>query len=69
MLPFARAAELIRDIYGIAVSPDTLVSWVGEARAALQGNVDCIADHLHKAPLLNADKLGLCVAGKLYRGQ
>lgn len=66
MLPFARAAELIRDIYGISVSPGTLVSWVGEARTLLQETADCIADHLRKAPLLNADESGLRVASKLY---
>jgi transposase len=66
MLPFARAAELIRDIYGISVSPGTLVSWVGEARSALQDTADCIADSLRKAPLINADESGLRVASKLY---
>ncbi|PIL37768.1 hypothetical protein CR103_21805, partial [Massilia psychrophila] len=32
MLPFARAAELIHDIYGLSVSPGALLAWVGEAR-------------------------------------
>lgn len=66
MLPFARAAELIRDIYGMRISPGTLVSWVGEARAALQGTADCIAFHLRQAPVLHADESGLRVNGKLY---
>ena len=38
MLPFARAAELIHDIYGLSVSPGTLLAWVGEARCALPAN-------------------------------
>ena len=29
MLPFARAAELMADLYGLSVSPGTLVAWVG----------------------------------------
>lgn len=66
MLPYARAAELIQDVYSLSVSPGTLVSWVGEARIALQGTADLIADHLRNAPLLNADESGLRVAGKLY---
>jgi len=66
MLPFARATELIRDIYGIAVSPGTLVAWVGEASAALQDTANAIADQLHKADLVNADESGLRVASKLY---
>lgn len=50
----ARAAELIRDVYGLCVSPGTLVSRVGEAKVALQGTADLIAEHLRNAPLLNA---------------
>jgi transposase len=66
MLPFARAAELIADIYGLTVSPGTLVAWVGEARAALQGTADMIAAQLSAAPLAHADESGLRVASKLH---
>ncbi|WP_229458913.1 IS66 family transposase, partial [Massilia glaciei] len=66
MLPFARAAELIHDIYGLSISPGTLVAWVGEGRAALQGTANQIADNLHISALVNADESGLRVAGKLY---
>lgn len=66
MLPFARAAELIKDIYGLSISPGTLVAWVGEGRAALQDTANQIADNLHIAALVNADESGLRVAGKLY---
>ena len=60
MLPYARAAKLIHDVYGLSVSPATLLAWVAEARA------DRIADRLHAAPVLNADESGLRVAGKLH---
>lgn len=66
MLPFARTAELLHDIYGLSVSPGTLVAWVGEARAALQDTANQIADNLHIAALVNADESGLRVAGKLH---
>lgn len=66
MLPYARAAELIADVYGLAVSPATLLAWVAEASAALQTTADCIADQLRAAPVLNADESGLRVAGKLH---
>lgn len=66
MLPYARAAELIEDLVGLSVSPATLVAWVGEARAALQGTADLIARHLHHAPVLSADESGLRVDGKLH---
>jgi transposase len=66
MLPFARAAELIEDIYKVSVSPGTLVSWVGEARAALQSTADLIAEQLQESALVHADESGLRVAGKLH---
>lgn len=66
MLPFARAAELIQDVYGLTVSPATLVSWVSQARHALQGTADLIAHRLHSAPVLSADESGLRVASKLH---
>lgn len=43
MLPYARAAELIREMTGLSVSPATLHAWVGEASVALQGTADLIA--------------------------
>jgi transposase len=66
LLPFARAAELISDLYGIAVSPGTLVSWVGEARIALDSTADLIASQLCQAALAHADESGLRVAAKLH---
>jgi transposase len=66
MLPYARAAELIADVYGLTVSPGTLVAWVGEARNALQGTADTIAAQLRTAALAHADESGLRVEGKLH---
>lgn len=66
LLPFARASQLIQDLYRITVSPGTLVSWVEQARAALQPTADRIAADLHRAPLVHADESGLRVEGKLH---
>ncbi|MFM9435420.1 transposase [Janthinobacterium sp. CG_23.3] len=66
MLPFARTAELLHDLYGLSVSPGTLVAWVGEARIALQVTANQIAGNLRNASLVNADESGLRVAGKLH---
>lgn len=66
MLPYARAAQLIADIFGLAISPGTLVAWVAEARAALQPTADDIARQLSVARLVHADESGLRVAGKLH---
>lgn len=59
MLPFARAAELLQDMYGLTISPGTLVAWVAEARAALQGTADLIAAQLHAAPVFNCSSRDL----------
>ncbi|MDP3669282.1 MAG: IS66 family transposase [Telluria sp.] len=66
MLPYARAAELIAEMTGLSVSPATLVAWVGEASAALQGTADLIAHQLRHAPVLCADESGLRVDSKLH---
>ena len=66
LLPYARASQLIQDLYHITVSPGTLVSWVNEARQALQPTADLIAGSLHLAPLAHADESGLRVKGKLH---
>jgi transposase len=63
MLPYGRVAQLIFDVYGLAISPGTLVAWVAEARAALQGTANVIASQLNAAPLVHADESGLRVAG------
>jgi transposase len=66
MLLYALAAQLIRDVCGLSISPGTLVAWLGEARTAFQGTADLIAQHLRHAALVNADESGLPVAGKLH---
>lgn len=66
LLPYARAAQLLNDLYGITPSSGTLLAWVGEASAAFKESADVIARHLHAAPVLNADETGLRVESKLY---
>lgn len=66
MQPFARAAELIADIYGLSVSPATLVAWVAEVRAVMQDSADAIAAQLIAAPVVKSDESGLRIAGKLH---
>jgi transposase len=65
LLPYARATELIADVYGLKVSKGAIVLWVNEARATLQSTADVIADHLRQASLVHADESGLRVEGKL----
>ena len=66
MLPYARAAQLLGDLYGITPSSGTLLAWVAEASAAFQGTAETIAAQLHAAPIVHADESGLRVAAKLH---
>lgn len=66
LLPYARACELIGDLYGISISPGTLVTWVGQARTVLDDTASLIATHLHISEVLHADESGLRVASKLH---
>jgi len=66
LLPFARASQLIGELYKVTVSPGTLVAWVRQAHAALQATADDIAEHLVGAPVVHADESGLRVQGKLH---
>ena len=66
MLPYARAAELIGDVYGLAISPGTLVAWVGEARTALHSTADLIAQYLRATALVNVDGWAARRSGKRF---
>lgn len=66
MLPYARAAQLLGDLYGITPSSGTLLAWVAEASAAFDGTADMIAGQLHAASVVHADESGLRVAAKLH---
>jgi transposase len=66
MLPCARAAQLIADLYGLSVSSATLLGWVAEASAALLETAGGVSDQLRAAPVLHGDESGLRVAGKLH---
>lgn len=66
LLPYARASELIADLFGLEISPGTLVTWVDQAGERLQPAVDAIAADLRRAPVVGADESGLRVSGKLH---
>jgi len=66
LLPLARSAQLIGDLYGLEVSPATLLAWIEEASQVLQPAVESIAQALIKAPVVHADESGLRVASCLH---
>lgn len=66
LLPFARTAQLINDLHGIAILLATLQDWGDEACVALQMTADTIAHSLRAAPLVRADESGLRVQGNVH---
>jgi transposase len=65
LLPFARAGELIKDLYGLDISPATLVQWVHEAAQALVPTVQAIVQSVQGAAVVHVDESGLRVASRL----
>lgn len=65
LLPFARAGELIKDLYGLDISPATLVQWVHEAAQALAPTLQAIAQSVQAAGVVHVDESGLRVASRL----
>lgn len=61
LLPFARASELIKDLYQLEVSPATLLQWVHEGAQLLAPTVQAIAEKIQTAPVAHADESGLRV--------
>ena len=65
LLPFARAGELIKDLYQLDISPATLVQWAREAAQLLAPTVQAIAQSVQGAPMVHVDESGLRVAFRL----
>lgn len=66
MLPVARTAQLLADLYGVPISAGTVQSVIGEAGARLAAMVERIADAVAQAEVAGADESGFRVAGKLH---
>jgi transposase len=66
MLPAARVAELIRDLYGVEVSTGTIVNIVGAGGERLRFWVEEVRKRLRQALELHADETGLRVNGVLH---
>jgi transposase len=65
MLPVARTAQLLGDLYGLPISAGTIQSMIGEAGTMLSASVAGIADAIARADVVGADESGYRVAGKL----
>lgn len=65
-LPFARAAELLADCFGVRVSTGWLAGLLPQAEAGLAGFARVAQEQLKAAPVAHFDETGARVAGKLW---
>lgn len=61
LLPFARACELIKDLYHLDISPATLVQWVHEGAQLLTPMVQAIGQKIQDTSVVHVDESGLRV--------
>ena len=66
LLPFARTAEAMRDLFACRVSPATLHTTRHRAAAKLVGTEEQIKRAITKSAVIGADETGLRVAGKSH---
>ena len=66
LLPLARSAKLIAELYGLNVSPGTVHAWGNQAARLLLPQVAGIAQSLIGLPVVCADESGLRVAARLH---
>jgi transposase len=66
LLPLARSAQLIEQLYGLSLSQGTLCAWSEQASQRLLACVADIAQALIDAPVVHADESGLRVASCLH---
>jgi len=64
LLPSARTAEAMRELFGCAISPGTLHTARGQCAAKLVGAEERIKAALRGSEVLGADETGLRVAGR-----
>ena len=65
MLPIARTAVLINDLFGVSYSQGTILSAAAQTAARLQPVVQSIAQGVQSAAVAHADETGMRVGAKL----
>jgi transposase len=66
LLPLARSAALLNDLYGISLSQASIQAFAQEAAAALSPTVEAIGQAVQASPIAHADESGIRVTGKLH---
>jgi transposase len=66
LLPYARTVEVMRELFGCALSAGTLSTAVRQCAAGLMETELQIKRQLRRSPVIHADETGLRVAGRLH---
>lgn len=66
LLPLARTAALLHDLYGVSLSQASIQSFAQEAAARLSPTVAAIGQAVQASPIAHADESGIRVTGKLH---
>lgn len=66
LLPVARSAQLISQLFGLNLSQASVLAWIDEASQRLRPAVEHIAQALVGVPVAHADESGLRVAACLH---
>ena len=66
LLPVARAAQILSDCYGLALSPGTIQAWIFEAGATLAPVAAQISEGVIQAEVGHFDESGLRVGKQLH---
>jgi transposase len=66
LLPLARSAALLNDLYGVSLSQASIHSFAQEAAAMLTPTVAAIGQAVQASPIAHADESGIRVTGKLH---
>lgn len=66
LVPLARTAALMQDLYGVNLSQASIQSFAQEAALALQATVAAIGQAVQDADIVHADETGIRVVGKLH---
>lgn len=66
LVPLARTAQLMQDLYGVSLSQASIQSFAQEAALALCPTVAAIGQAVQGAGVVHADETGIRVKGKLH---
>lgn len=65
LIPYERATEFLRDIFGCELSEGTLKNWIAEANTLLETPQEQIKEQLQQAEVVNVDETGMFCDNKL----